>query len=63
MFKTNAIKQISISFEDKKIDQEIAKFIKSKKCSIGISDYIKELVKLDMKKGNLELRKMDNYNE
>lgn len=58
MIKCNAIKQISISFEEKNIDQEIAKFIKSKKTSIGISDYIKELVKADMKKEKLRLSKV-----
>lgn len=58
MIKCNVIKQISISFEEKNIDQEIAKFIKSKKTSIGISDYIKELVKADMKKEKLRLSKV-----
>ena len=58
MIKCNAIKQISISFEEKNIDQEIAKCIKSKKTSIGISDYIKELVKADMKKEKLRLSKV-----
>lgn len=42
------IKQISISFENKEIDQKIAKFIKNKKKTIGVSDYIKQLVKNDM---------------
>ena len=53
--KINIIKQISISFEDKELDQKIASFIKSKKKSIGISDYIKELVKNDMEKDILKL--------
>lgn len=58
MIKCNVIKQISISFEEKNVDQEIANFIKSKKKSIGISDYIKELVKADMKKEKLRLSKV-----
>ena len=48
MKKTN-VKQISISFESKEIEQEIANFIKSKKNTIGVSEYIKSLVKKDMK--------------
>lgn len=46
------IKQISISFENKEVDQRIAKFIKCKKKTIGISDYIKQLVIDDMKNQN-----------
>lgn len=53
--KVNTIKQISISFEEKELDQKIASFIKSKKKSIGISDYIKELVKNDMENKVLKL--------
>lgn len=43
------INQISISFESKEREQEIAKFIKSKKRTVGVSEYIKQLVIKDMK--------------
>lgn len=43
------IKQISISFENKEREQELAKYIKCKKCTIGVSEYIKQLVIADMK--------------
>ncbi len=47
------IKQISVSFENKINDQKIAKFIKSQKETVGISEYVKQLVVEDMKKKNI----------
>lgn len=44
----NIIKQISISFENKEFEQKIAKFIKDKKKTIGVSEYVKQLVIKDM---------------
>lgn len=44
----DVIKQISVSFENKEVDQEIARFIKSKKKTVGVSEYIKRLVSKDM---------------
>lgn len=48
MNNNNIVKQISISFENKEFEQKIAKFIKDKKKSIGVSEYIKQLVIKDM---------------
>lgn len=44
----DSVKQISISFENKEIEQSIAQFIKEKKKTIGVSEYIKRLVMKDM---------------
>ena len=44
----NIIKQISISFENKEFEQKIAQFIKSKKKTVGVSEYVKQLVIKDM---------------
>lgn len=44
----NVIKQISVSFENKEFEQKIAKFIKNKKKTVGVSEYIKQLVVKDM---------------
>lgn len=45
---SNIIKQISISFENKECEQKIARFIKAKKNSVGVSEYVKQLVIKDM---------------
>ena len=47
------ISQISISFENKKHEQEIARFIKSQKKDLGVSEYVKQLVLKDMKDKNV----------
>ena len=54
--KNCTIKQISISFGGKEFEQAIAKYIKDKKKTIGVSKYIKQLVINDM---NLNTLKQD----
>lgn len=51
--KNDFIKQISVSFENKEHEQEIAKFIKKQKTTLGVSEYIKQLVVKDMKEKSL----------
>jgi hypothetical protein len=45
--KENHIKQISISFENKQVDQQLAKFLKKQKDTIGVSNYIKKVLMKD----------------
>lgn len=40
-------KRISVSFSSKDEDQELLKWLESRKDKIGISDYIKSLIKSD----------------
>lgn len=51
------IKQISISFENKEFEQNIAKYIKEKKRTIGVSQYIKQLVINDMSLNKINCNK------
>lgn len=49
-------KRVSISFSSKKSDQELLNYLESKKEDIGISDFIKSLIRKDLedqiKEGN-----------
>jgi hypothetical protein len=41
------IKQISISFENKTVDQELARYLRSQRDTIGVSNYIKRVLMKD----------------
>ena len=41
-------KQISVSFSKKIYDQEVLEYLETKKDDIGISEYIKYLIRKDM---------------
>ncbi|MGL5718050.1 MAG: hypothetical protein ACRCX2_33915 [Paraclostridium sp.] len=45
----NKPKRVAISFSSKAEDQSILKFLESQKNTVGISDYIKNLIKNDSK--------------
>jgi hypothetical protein len=41
-------KRVSISFSTKKADQELLNYLESKKDDVGISDFIKSLIRKDL---------------
>ena len=41
-------KRVSISFITKKADQELLNYLESKKDDVGISDFIKSLIRKDL---------------
>ncbi len=48
-------KRVSVSFSTKKTDQELLNYLESKKDDIGISDFIKSLIRKELESEEKEV--------